>query len=712
MKRQLISTLAALLLVSSPNLFAQGNFGGGGGQVPGAGGSYTGPEDTVPTAPTGGGGGNTGGGGSTVQPGGGSNGPAASNPGGFPIGGGSGAAGGPGVALPTDLPPGTSDAVDWTRWQLWWHYNQHAYLSLEDHLFENAVLTGSDDFFLGHGEQDGPGGALRPTPSSMQAEVLPMLREFLQKGAANQMEAESLLAIGKVGAFTGDKEVALAALKPFITHANQAVRERAVAAIGILGREQSIDLVARLAAGDAAGLRNEYWITFGDKVPYRTRAYATYSLGLIGATVPDYHRIQIVRALTGREFERALGMPTPDVAAAAVLALGLVPLPYDSADTDGAGKRTVVLATRQHQLRWLLAVLDDAKAPVRVRAHVPGVLGRLLEGTPGDSALRRATVKRLIGLLQARGSGRELRQGAITALGMIVDSDEDPLDEDARKALQHAAEHDPDQVARRFAMIAYAEAASRAGTGKGDPIDGVRTARRFYTRNLTRGTSQTRPWTGIGLGILERSLQDQGIATSEESAEALRNALNRARSPSEAGALALACGLARDLGAQESLSKLLASGAERPTRSYAALALGMIGAQSSRQELAEVLAQSTFHAEMLHASAIALTLLDDATVVPQLLALLENASSLASQAPISTALGIVGDARAIAPLTAEAANVDRTAISRAVSLTALGRLAERHELRWNARLAQRVNYSANPLTLTSPDLGGGILDLP
>ena len=176
--------------------------------------------------------------------------------------------------------------------------------------------------------------------------------------------------------------------------------------------------------------------------------------------------------------------------------------------------------------------------------------------------------------------------------------------------------------------------------------------------------------------------------------------------------MALACGLARDLGAQEDLSELLASGAERPTRSYAALALGMIGAESARVELSEALARSTFHVDMLHACAIALALLDDDTVVPQLLTLLENASSLASQAPIASALGRVGDARAIAPLVAEASNLDRTAISRAVSLAALGRLAERHELPWNARLAERVNYSSNPLTLTAPDLGGGILDLP
>ena len=78
--------------------------------------------------------------------------------------------------------------------------------TLGEHLFENAVLTGSDDFFLGHGEEDAEGGALRPTPTSLRAEVLPMLREILLDGAANQMEAESLLAIGKVGAFTGDDE--------------------------------------------------------------------------------------------------------------------------------------------------------------------------------------------------------------------------------------------------------------------------------------------------------------------------------------------------------------------------------------------------------------------------------------------------------------------------------------------------------------------------
>ena len=713
MKRQPLTTLIALLALSPAGLLAQGSFGGGGaGQVSGVGGSYSGPEDTVPGAPTGGGTEppTVGGGGDPFFPGG-VRGFGATGAGRFTGGSNGGGSGGAGVPLPPGAESVVS-SVDWTAWELWWAYNQHAYLDLRAHLFGDPVLTGSDDFFLGHGEEQVGTRSLRPTTTGMRDEVLPLLIEVLRAETSTTMEASALLALGKLASFTGDSKVALEAIKPFLTHSNQSVRERAIAALGILGREQSIDLVASLAAGDTLRLRDKYWIIFGDKVPYRTRAFATYALGLIGEASPSYHRVRVVNSLTGKSFRQALTLPTQDVAVAAVMALGLVPLPIDKSDTDGAGKLTVMLASRQHQIRWLLALFDERETPREVRAQIPIVLARLLQGTDGNSSLRRATVMRMLDVLEDRQSGREMRQSAVTALGRLADADEDDLDQEVRKVLKRASEKDADQVARRFATIALGEVGGRPGRGKGESTAGTRDIRRYLARNLGRGTSQTRPWSGLALGILERSMVDHGHESSTDMLEALRNAFKRAKSPSEAAAMGLACGLARDIAAEKALMAKLASGADRTTRSYAALALGLAGAEGAREQLRETLISSRFQAVMLRACAIALTLLDDEAAVPLLLAELERSSSVSSQAPVVTALGIVGDSRAIGPLVALAAGNDATQLARAAALTALGRLAERHLLPWNSGLAMRVNYTANPLTLTAPLLGGGVLDLP
>jgi len=65
-----------------------------------------------------------------------------------------------------------------------------------------------------------------------------------------------------------------------------------------------------------------------------------------------------------------------------------------------------------------------------------------------------------------------------------------------------------------------------------------------------------------------------------------------------------------------------------------------------------VVRESKFRPELLREAAIALGLLGDKTLVPELVKMLEEAKALSSQASIATALGFIGDSRSVDPLVA------------------------------------------------------------
>jgi HEAT repeat protein len=97
--------------------------------------------------------------------------------------------------------------------------------------------------------------------------------------------------------------------------------------------------------------------------------------------------------------------------------------------------------------------------------------------------------------------------------------------------------------------------------------------------------------------------------------------------------------------------------------------------------------------------------------VPTLVALFQRAGSLATQTTAATALGYVGDRRAIAPLLAALGDRGRTERARGYAAVALGNVADVELLPWNARIALGLHYRASTSTLTDPVYGGGILDI-
>jgi HEAT repeat protein len=91
--------------------------------------------------------------------------------------------------------------------------------------------------------------------------------------------------------------------------------------------------------------------------------------------------------------------------------------------------------------------------------------------------------------------------------------------------------------------------------------------------------------------------------------------------------------------------------------------------------------------------------------------MLNEASGLSSQAAISSALGFIGDARSIDPLIELLKDKQKTDLARGFAAVALGIVADKEDLPWNTKISVNINYRASTPTLTSPDVGTGILDI-
>lgn len=604
---------------------------------------------------------------------------------------------GPATGSPSSGPStgGAADAAgDLAAWQQWWALNRDEYLQLRTALTSGDPKTGTDTFFLG---EDGrivssPG---QPSADDVRSRIVPALLELLRKGSGPDMGSASEFALAKMAGL--DTRVA-AALQEQLPSANQEIAESAALALGVLGDPNVVSQLVDLLEDTSRGRKS----TAREEVPTRTRAFAAYALGLVGrATRNSDVRRYIVHHLA-RTLEEAGTAAARDLPVACTIALGIVPLEPLRVDDAEAP----VTAARSRQVDALSRLFQDAKVSDFVRAHAPVPMARL---AVDDPELRARVLGQLTAELAATPPERAVvRQSLITALGLLADADSDELDVASRAALRkHIAEGD--RLARRLALIAFARVAARAGSTDGS-AKVADESRAFLLGELARGSTPERPWVGLALGILEHDVVAHGGVASISTRAALASALAEHSNPVEAGAYAIGLGLVGgDVG--KVLLDLLDDTHDDQVRSYAAVALGMARVRAGIEPLRKVIRIARYRPGLLREVSIGLGLLGDKTVSLELIELLKDAQGLSAQGAIATALGWVGDARAVEPLLAIAQDPTRTNGSRAFSIVALGLICDSRPLPWNAIYAADSNYWVPPTTLFDPITSAGVLDI-
>jgi HEAT repeat protein len=605
---------------------------------------------------------------------------------------------GPGGA--TGGGPSTTSAgapvTDSAAWDVWWSLNRDRFLDLRAAIREGEPVTGSDDFFLGptHAGTEAR-TALRPDEKTLRESVVPALRAALDGAKDVDLVTGILLALAKIGERgVGSADELVALFRGYLADSNQEIHETAAIALGVLADPSAAPLLADLLGDEREGRG-----TVGAKsVAVRTRAFAAYGLGLIGAraegeAIRRYAIHHLVHALEDDDLSE-------EIAVACVVALGLLPLE----DIPVTGTEPPAPShSRRGEIVFLLARFDARDTHDTERAQLPVAIARLCRGIEGAEVAKAIEV-----FVAAIGTHTKTAplvvQGVIQGLSLLGDDDDDEGDRAVRAALTGTAAHG-DRGARNQALLALGRVAGRHGAGK--PGSGPSDARALLLDRLSGGADAERPWSALALALLESA----NAEPSKQVVEALRFVLANRDGPQEAGAYCLALALLHDTPSIPVIEAHTQDGDEN-LRGYAAIALGLLRSQASAPILRQVVVEKTrYRPGLLREASIALALLGDKSIVPYLIDRLRASNTMIEAVATASALGFVGDVRAIDPLVALVKDPQASETTRAFAAVALGQICDKERLPWNAKLAADASWLGAPPTFFDPLLGKGVLDL-
>ena len=685
------------------------------------GGTYVGPGDTVPP------GGGKGGGGAPAPSTPGPSGPSVPGPGGASSPG-AGSPGGP-AAGPSGGGPasgGGSMGPDLSIWDIWWGFNKQPYLNLRAHVRSAGVRSSSDDFYLGHGEEDQRESSLRPSQALIRQTVVPALLKSLRTEKQNDIVTGCLIALAKIGDIPtedGSSEF-VDVMTTFLNSGEQQVAETAALALGILADDRAVPTLVALMQSEDEGQR-----LVGKGVPIRTRAFAAYGLGLVGNKSSKNEMRQVI---VERLVDTLMGQrgAQPDLKVGAINALGLIPLDWASEMAAAGGQNAAIAANRTTLLRYLIQNMSpDTRGEhggdrdFRVRSQVPIAAARLLashDEVPADMLqVRGEVIERLLELVGQNSKEKrvEVLQSACIALGMIGNAgdagDEGQQNERILAALTRIAKQSAANQTEFFALMALGEMGSRPGKGSNRRLQGV--AEAAILKALAQGKGQKQPWAALALGVYGNALNKNGGTLPPGVVLAVRSMAKKERSPALIGGFAIALGLLGDSESQDMLLGFLDNRdfSTDEARGNIAVALGLMQATSAVERLNATVRKAKFRPPLLQQTAIALGLLGDKTAVTGLIDMLQKAKGLSAQASIASALGFIGDAGSVEPLTqmllgeGEKQTGD---VARGFAAVALGIVCDKEDFPWTMKLSTNVNYRANVATLTNSQ-GDGILDI-
>ena len=563
---------------------------------------------------------------------------------------------------------------------------------LKDAIYLAPASTGSDEFFLGHGEQPSIRD-LRPDPALIIKEVVPALLVILTGDEMPSVVSSATLALAKIGAEScgeraGEVEAALRAL---LERGNQEVVETAALALGLFGRPGCAMDLAALVGNTEVGQK----LVGGGKVSTRTRAFAAYGLAQLArrnenSEIARFTAHPLVAAVDARK--------APDeVRLACLNALAVVPL-SSAAYVEAGGVRVAPSSSRSALVEWLAERCKDSDLSDRVRAHAPRTMA--LHALGGNKSLREEAIGVLVELLAKGRTDRELRYGAVMGLGLLGHAGGEHTW--VRTSLMRSA-RDGDASERHLALMSLGQVSSRPGPDPKSAWAGADAIEKYLREQLVRGKSRAKPWAALALGVQGAEQLTHGRPLKVETRDALRFMSEDCKSPADAGAYAVALGLRTDIGAAELLREKLAYFSDQQARGDLCLSLGLLREISNVPALQEVLPDAIYQPHLLSRVITALTLSQDKSLVPTILKEIKETESSSVRVVYAWALGIVGDARAVGPLTALLLDTENVAMLRAKSADCLGFVCDPERVPWNTSLKRAANYSTRAATV----MGGG-----
>lgn len=652
------------------------------------GGTYRGPGDTVPPG-TGGPAPVTPGQPGVPTPPGGSGPSIPSGPRGGPPGG--GVPTGPNAGGQVGTGPLVS-GPNLSSWTFWWAFNRERYLNLKAAISRTSGPV-TDDF---EGLVGGKAPAtLRPNAAQISNYAVRPLVDALRNETNRDIQTGALLALAKIGQ---EPAQMVELFRDMIKSSEQEVSETACLALGVLAAHEGVPTLVDIYE-DTESARK---LVGKREVPFRTRTFAAYGLGLIGARtseteVRDAVQSRLLRYMTGEGAKRA---SQKDLRVASIIALGLIEDP---------DRRAAAVLNRYFE--------ENRAKETLICSHVPNAIARTLNNASANE--RAPYVQSWIGMLAAPGENRdrEVRQSMVQAVGMLTRAD-DAFAKNALTVLQDKIEKElsKNDLAAYFGLISIGQIAGT--TQPGNEFE-----KYLLEKALANGGRvMTRAWAAIALGV-EGFAQANGtlhVAPNPKVGEALVGKTLDIKDPEQLAAYGIGLGLLHYTPASARVQELFQEIKDDTYRGYFATALGLMGDQSAVPMIQTAVSKATRRPELLRECAIGLGLLGDKSVVRTLLAILGNPENktLAVQAATATALGFVGDHRAISNADPKETTLPRmlmdktlTAESRAFAAVAIGLVCDKEEFPWNFKISCDLNYVASTPTLSDFANQTGILNI-
>jgi HEAT repeat protein len=498
---------------------------------------------------------------------------------------------GPGTGGAVPAGPTTPDpnsipvsATDPTSWQFWWEFNKDQFLRLKEAVRSPGPIVGSDEFFMSGQTTSRLVETLAPSEAEKRDIILPSLKQLLASSSSKDIATACMVAMAKIG-FDHPDFGLLPIFRKELARGNQEIRETAALCFGITGRRDALEDVLVLLRDEPRGRR----MVDAGSVDDRTRSFAAYAAGLIGANQRDTETKETIFTELARLLEdRSQG--DRDLLVAAIQGLSLL--------------RPDPRVPSQKRLLWkVLEKLRDfygrdlGKGDQVVQAHVPTAAARLLgRGTSPDHSRFKAMLAEE--LRESRTRHDSIYQSIALALGGLAVSQEDDKEEKAwSDALADYADRGKDQQARFFCLIAMGR------------IGGDTNRERLLEHYVRGAKGTTRPWAALALGVLafqqrERTGADHG---DPGIGQALLHGLRNVENEDHRAATAIALGLCNHPPARDEMLRLIDKYERRDmVGGYLCIGLSLLGAVEAIPDIRNLVSQSVRRPMLLTQGAIAL----------------------------------------------------------------------------------------------------------
>ncbi len=566
-----------------------------------------------------------------------------------------GASGGAGQRGRQGKGPRTGGSVDfgpsYDGWEFWWDANKDRYLNLRNRVGAQKTVSGSFGALTGRGRNGPSTSSNRPTHDDIMQKILPDLLTLMATEDDRDILDSSILALARSVPEEGESTVVEAAL-PMLAHNELSVQTSATISLGVLGSSDAIDVLTALMTASSAGRRH----VGGGEVPQFVRAFGALGLGFIDDPRSVQPLIDIVEKLPDSE---------RDTKVCAIVALGLM-------DNERIGDAFPVLIEQ----------LDNRRLDTFIKSYIPTTLAKMAGGTMRES------IGPLLDVFNDRDTDNAVRQSVAIGLGRLATMD----DTEVIDALSDYATGGRDVQTRHYAFISLGKIGARddAPEQRRDAHDAL--VRLLANETTKPSTKSNAPWAAIASALYARGEAHRDA--HPEIIDRLWWAYGDTKNASYRAAYVIALGLMDSREHAGALHTDFLESKDNDFRGYAAVALGLMGHEKAKLDFRGMVQNATVAPTFRLQLATSLGLLADGGAIEVLVNTLETAQTLGVSSAVAKALGLIGDASALAPLLAVANDDRKPTITRAFAAVGLGIVGERGDLPFNARISEDNNYRA------------------